>query len=373
MKTTQILQRASDVSHLVIGGGSVGLAIAARLSQKNNTMLLERHSELGTETSARNSEVIHAGIYYPENSLRTKLCIQGKEMVYSYEKYGVEMQNCGKWVVAQNDKQQEYLTGLYDRAKVTGVPLNWVDLDKAKQIEPAVRANSAILESPTTGILSAHSLMSYYEAEMEKNGADVALGTVVEKIEKDGDGYIVYCSTGDGGDKIDIKADVVINSAGHGAVNIQNSFLPEDRHLTAYYAKGNYFSYGASRPKVSRLIYPCPSNHASLGTHLTLDLGGRMKFGPDIEWVENEMNVQVNGKNLTPAIDEIKQYLPEIDTKALTPDYSGIRPKITNDGRFQDFVIREEQGFPGFINLLNIESPGLTASPAIAEYVNALL
>ncbi|KAA8915934.1 hypothetical protein TRICI_001948 [Trichomonascus ciferrii] len=369
--------RPSDFSHVVIGGGVVGLAVAARLSRRaaNSVLLLERHVDLGTETSSRNSEVIHAGIYYPPESLRTKLCIRGKEMIYEAgRKYGVELQNCGKWVVAQTDREAEHLNKLYERSRITGVPLEWINPEKAKSIEPAVIARKAILNSPTTGIISAHSLMKLYEAEMENNGAEVALGTSVDKIEYEGDsegGYIVHCDSG--GEKTDIKADRVVNSAGHGAVAISNSLLPPERQLKAYFAKGNYFSYNASRPKVSRLIYPCPSDHASLGTHLTLDLGGKIKFGPDLEWVENAEDVQVNGRNLEPAIKEINRYLEGVDPSALTPDYAGIRPKIRGDGaQFQDFVIREEHGFPGFINLLNIESPGLTASMAIAEEVDSL-
>lgn len=374
--------KPSDFSHVVVGGGAVGLSIAARLSRRaaNSVLLLERHTELGTETSSRNSEVIHAGIYYPTDSLRMKLCVRGKDLIYEAgKKYGVELQNCGKWIVAQTDKEADYLNKLYERSKETGVPLDWVNPDKAKRLEPSVIARKAILSSPTTGIVSAHSLMKLYEAEIESNGAEVALGTSVTGLKYDqggGGGYIINCQAGEdaGGESIEIKADNVINSAGHGAVAISNSLLPTERHLKAYYAKGNYFSYNASRPKVSRLIYPCPSDHASLGTHLTLDLGGKIKFGPDLEWVQNCDDLQANGKNLSPAIEEINRYLDGVNPDALTPDYAGIRPKIRGDGaQFQDFIIREEKDFPGFINLLNIESPGLTASMAIAEQVDEIL
>ncbi|CAN6616222.1 hypothetical protein TRVA0_006S02542 [Trichomonascus vanleenenianus] len=368
----------ADFSHVVVGGGAVGLATAARLSANpsNSVLLVERHGELGTETSARNSEVIHAGIYYPPEALRTTLCIRGKELIYEAgRKYGVELRNCGKWIVAQDEKQHEYLETLYNRAKDhTGVPLEWIPVAKAKELEPAVIAKAAVLNSPTTGIVSAHSLMALFEAEIEKNGADVALGTQVVRVSRtsDNSGYELQCKD-ESGETTEITAECVINSAGHGAVAVSNSLLPEDRHLKAYYAKGNYFSYNASQPKVSRLIYPCPSDSASLGTHLTIDLGGKIKFGPDLEWVESPEDLNVNGQNLELALQAVQTYLEGVDPTALTPDYSGIRPKIVGTAKFQDFVIRQEEGFPGFVNLLGIESPGLTASMAIAEHVEKIL
>uniref|UniRef100_A0A060T277 L-2-hydroxyglutarate dehydrogenase, mitochondrial n=1 Tax=Blastobotrys adeninivorans TaxID=409370 RepID=A0A060T277_BLAAD len=372
-----LAKRASDFSHIVVGGGVVGLAIAARLSARpsNSVLLVERHREVGTETSARNSEVIHAGINYAPDALRTTLCIKGKEMLYEAgRKYGIEMNNCGKWVVAQDDKQYQHLERMYARSRETGVPLEWLSPEKAKQMEPAVIARAGILNSPTTGIVSAHSVMSFLEGQIENNGADVALNTKVERVEYLGNsnGYIVSCENE--GETMDLKADCVINAAGHGAVAVSNSVLPSDRQFTAYYLKGNYFSYNASRPKVSRLVYPCPSDHASLGTHLTLDLGGKIKFGPDVEWTDRHDDYKVSGKNLDPAIKEIQTYLQGIDPTALTPDYVGIRPKIVPTGKvFQDFYIKHEEGFPGFINLLNIESPGLTSCMAIAEHVEQLL
>lgn len=378
MKVTNILRtanRASDYSHLVIGGGVVGLAIGSRLSKigSNSVLLVEQHNELGTETSSRNSEVIHAGIYHPPNSLRTKLCIRGKHLLYELgEKYGIEMKKCGKWIVAQDDSQYKFLEQMYIRSKEIGVRLEWIPLEKAKELEPAVIAKAGILHSPTTGIVSAHSLMSYLEGSMQSNGADISVNTKVTGIEYQGNsnGYIVNCQSG--GEETSIKADNVINCAGLHAPDISNMVLPEDRHIKAYYAKGNYFSYTSSKPTVSRLIYPCPNDFASLGTHLTLDMAGRLKFGPDLEWVESPDDLSVNGENLDAAIEEIKKYF-DLDSSHLVPDYAGIRPKIVNTTKFQDFVIRQEAGLPGFVNLLNIESPGLTASTAIAEYVENLL
>jgi 2-hydroxyglutarate dehydrogenase len=366
-----------DFSHLVIGGGVVGLAVAARLSRTvaNSVLLIERHPLVGSETSARNSEVIHAGLYHPAHSLRTKLCIRGKQLIYEAgEKYGIELKKCGKWIVAQNESQHEYLERMYQRAKdETGVPLEWISLSKAKQLEPAIIANTAILHSPTTGIVSAHSLMHYLSGEISSNGGDIATNTLVTDISpKDGEGYSVSCQS-ENGDQTIITADKVINSAGLHAPHVSNMLLPNHRHIKAFYGKGNYFAYTASSPTVSRLVYPCPSNHGSLGTHLTIDLGGRIKFGPDLEWVDSPDDLEVSSHNLEAAKKEILSYI-DIDPSALVPDYAGIRPKIIGDAhKFQDFVIREEEGYPGFVNLLNIESPGLTASMAIAEYVEEIL
>lgn len=407
--STSTAQYASiDYSHVVIGGGVVGTAIAAQIladaNSKSSTtgssvLLLERHDILGSETSARNSGVIHAGLYFSPDSLRTKLCIKGKHMLYEAAKTNpIELKQCGKWIVAQNAKQEEYLAGLLEKGKSLGVciklsrypwylrvvdsklityhnvlqiPLEFVSLEKAKQLEPAVRAQAAILNSPSTGIVDAHSLITYSESQIQKYGGDIALNSSVVGIDyNEGTrSYSVHVETSDG-ETLSLETENVINAAGHYATNISNMVLPKERHVKAYFAKGNYFAYQASHPKVSRLIYPCPSDYASLGTHLTIDLGGQIKFGPDLEWVESADDLAVNAKNLAKAIETVSEYMVGLDPVAFQPDYAGIRPKIVPDGRFQDFIIREEEGFPGFVNLLNIESPGLTSSLAIGEYVS---
>lgn len=384
-----------DYRTVIVGGGAVGLAVAARLAQRGSVLLVERHARVGTETSARNSEVIHAGLYYPPEALRTKLCIRGKQLLYDQaQKAGVEMRQCGKWIVAQTESEHEYLEKMYRRAKEdTGVPLEWVPLDKAQEIEPSIIAKAAILNSPTTGIISAHSLMDYLEGIAESGGADIAVNTRVVGISpEDSDGaradvssrsssstkpggssFRVECVDTNSNETMTIKTPTVINCAGLGAAHISNMLLPESRHIKPFFAKGNYFAYTAPQPRVQRLVYPCPSNYGSLGTHLTIDLGGQMKFGPDIEWIDDPNDLQVNSKNLEAAKSEILRYI-KIDPDHLVPDYAGIRPKIVGQGSgFQDFVIRQEPEFPGFINLLNIESPGLTSSMAIAEYVENLL
>lgn len=377
--TTCVAYGSVDYSHVVIGGGVVGTAIAARLladAEKKGTvssvLLLERRDQLGSETSARNSGVIHAGLYFSKESLRTKLCIKGKKMLYEAAKTNpIELRNCGKWIVAQDAKEEEYLAGLLKKGKDLGVPLEFVSLDKAKELEPAVRARAAVLNSPTTGIVDAHSVVSYSESEIQKYGGDIALNSAVVGLQynQGTQSYTVHVQTM-GRERLAIETENVINAAGHYATAISNMLLPKERHITAYFAKGNYFAYQASKPKVSRLVYPCPSDYASLGIHLTIDLGGQIKFGPDLEWVQSADDLTVNATNMPKAIETVNRYMIGLDPTAFHPDFAGIRPKIISDTKFQDFVIREEQGFPGFVNLLNIESPGLTSSLAIGEYVS---
>ncbi|KAK9351212.1 putative FAD-dependent oxidoreductase [Lipomyces doorenjongii] len=368
----------ADFSHLIIGAGVVGLSVAARLARGRGAVLLvDRHSAIGTETSSRNSEVIHAGLYYPPDSLKTKLCIMGKEMLYkACEEVGIPYRNCGKWIVAQTEAEQEYLESLQEKAHQLEIATEFVPLSRAKDIEPAVTARRAILSSPTTGIISSHSLMTYLLGKFEASGGDLALNTAVSGIEFDSSCglYTVQLDNGDGENgtaTMHLKFENVVNSAGLAAPLVSNMLLPRERHVTPYYAKGSYFSYGSSQPRTQRLIYPCPTGHAGLGTHLTLDLGGRLRFGPNVQWVSSPDDLVPEGSQLEEVYAEVTRYLPQIDKSSLLPDYSGIRPKITGPDHegFTDFVIRKEEGFPGFVNLLGIESPGLTSSLAIGEMV----
>ncbi|KAK6346865.1 hypothetical protein TWF696_006970 [Orbilia brochopaga] len=371
--------RSSDFAHCIIGGGVVGLAVASRLATKYQkpTLLIERHGEVGTETSSRNSEVIHAGIYYPDYSLKTQLCIRGKEMLYELcQSKGIPHRQLGKWILAQNEKERGILEGLHEKCKRLKVPTEFISKEEAEREEPAVHAPYGVLSSPTTGIVSSHDLMSYLTGTLEP--FDIALQTTVVDVKKlRKGGYEVYTmSSAEGSyDVTRITADIVINAAGLYACQVSNMVLPPSRHVTPYYAKGNYFSYSASSPRVSRLIYPCPvEGLGGLGTHLTLDLAGRMRFGPDVEWVHGPDDLVARDDRLEQAVEAVAIYLPGVKREALTADYCGIRPKLKpKGGIFQDFVVRQEQGFPGFINLLGIESPGLTASLAIAEMVDEIL
>ncbi|KAK9468380.1 putative FAD-dependent oxidoreductase [Lipomyces arxii] len=362
-----------DFSHLVVGAGVVGLSVAARLSRAGASVLLvDRHGAIGTEISARNSEVIHAGLYYPPDSLKTQLCIKGKHMLYEIaEKAGIPYRNCGKWIVAQNDSEHEYLESMHLKARELKVPTEFLSLEQGRMLEPAVRARSAILHSPTTGIVSSHSLMTYLLGQHEEHGGDLALNTAVSAMEFDQSRglYSVLFRSEDG--EMELKFENVVNSAGLSAPLISNMLLPTYRHLTPHYAKGSYYSYGLSKPKTNRLIYPCPAGHAGLGSHLTLDLGGRIRFGPNVEWVSSPDDLTPDNTQLEDVYAAVQQYLPTVEKSSLKPDYSGIRPKLAGPDhkQFIDFIIREEEGFPGFVNLLGIESPGLTSSLAIGEEV----
>ncbi|EMC96788.1 hypothetical protein BAUCODRAFT_70346 [Baudoinia panamericana UAMH 10762] len=399
--------RRADFTHAIIGAGAVGLAIARRLQQVDGAqvLLIEKHGMVGTETSSRNSEVIHAGLYYGHDSLKTKLCLQGKQMMYEYcERTGVPYMNCGKWIVAQNDLQMEELHKVHDFAKSIGVPIHFVPKDEAKRREPDVRAEAGVLESPSTGIVDSHGFMRQLHADFEDLGGMTALASPVSKIQPPTHGqrqWKIWTAPprasepqasspsaatpeqeGAGDDEASITAETLINSAGLYACGINNMVLPRDRHRTPFYAKGTYFSYSKSHPKPRTLVYPAPvPGHGGLGTHLTLDMAGRVRFGPDVEWVDspNDLAPTGNSARFAAALEDIKSYLPGIDTESIALDYAGIRPKLGKLGAvasgkgFQDFYIKMEEGYDGFVNLLGIESPGLTSSLAIAEEVHGLL
>jgi len=351
-------------------------------------VLLERHRAVGTETSSRNSEVIHAGIYYGPGSLKTSLCIRGKTLLYRFcESRGVPHQRVGKWIVAQTPAEREALEALHAFCRdEIDVPTNWVAQDEAKRAEPDIRADAGVLESPTTGIIDSHDFMTCLLADFEDAGGVLSLKSKaigIRHIQSGG-------GPGSAGWEVTFRdheekettfsTETVVNSAGLAADYIHNLVLPPERHIRLHYAKGNYFSYISSTPKVRRLIYPTPrAGYGGLGTHLTIDLAGRIRFGPDVDWVDTPHDLKVNPKRLSEAAFEIKKYLPSVTEKSLVPDYAGIRPKFSKEAAmvhgkgFNDFVIRKEENLTGFINLLGIESPGLTSSLAIAETVENLL
>ncbi|GMM33396.1 hypothetical protein DASC09_007210 [Saccharomycopsis crataegensis] len=372
----------ADYSHVVIGGGAVGIAIAGELSkrQDNNVLIIEKNDKLGQETSSRNSEVIHAGLYYPIDSLKTKLCIEGSRLIYDEaSRAGVQMSKVGKWIVAQNDIEDAYLEGLHSACSHKGIQTEFLSLHDAKYIEPAIVANRSILNSPNSGIVSAHSLMDYLYSIFQDNGGDLAVNSEVLGLstvnKNDGsDGYEIQAKDTVTGEEITITSDVVINSAGLYSDKISNMLLPEDRHVKYTYAKGNYFTLTRSHLPVKRLIYPTPiKGLKGLGTHLTISLDGQIKFGPDHEIV-SEIDYSPNSSNIPKAYEQIIKYYPGILQEDLVASYSGIRPQLPNPkGEFQDFIIRKEEGYTGFINLLNIDSPGLTSSMAIGKYVRDLL
>ncbi|KAI0017524.1 FAD dependent oxidoreductase [Xylariomycetidae sp. FL0641] len=381
----------ADFTHVVIGGGVIGLATARALAQArpdSSTVLLERHGMVGTETSSRNSEVIHAGLYYGAGTLKTRLCVAGKQRLYAFcARHGVPHANTGKWIVAQDAEQGAILQRTHAFCRdVAGVPTHWVGRAEARAREPAVRADEAVLASPTTGIVDSHGLMTALLGLFEDAGGEVALRSRVRHVEplggaRGGAGWAVTVADAGTGEESTVTAETLVNAAGLGAVDVHNMIVsaPEAKKQL-YYAKGNYFGYGASAPKVSRLIYPVTLPGAGgLGTHLTLDLAGRLRFGPDVEWVDDPDDLQVNAARFPQALKEIQAYLPGVDAAALSPDYAGIRPKLTRAGAvgggkgFVDFYIKKEEGYEGWVNLLGMESPGLTSSLAIGEYVAELL
>ncbi|KAI0444066.1 FAD dependent oxidoreductase [Xylaria telfairii] len=385
----------ADFTHVVIGGGVIGLATARALAQQSSasslsgssTLLLERHAAVGTETSSRNSEVIHAGLYYGPSTLKTRLCIAGREKLYAFcAARGVAHANTGKWIVANDDAEREALERLHAACRdVIQVPTRWVSEREAREEEPSVRAIAGVLESPTTGIVDSHGLMVALQGEFEDAGGVVATNSAVTEIEPLGTGvpgsggWRLTIRDGGTGESSTIEAETIVNSAGLAAADVHNMIVPPARRTRLYYAKGNYFSYGASAPRVGRLVYPVTLPGAGgLGTHLTLDMAGRIRFGPDVEWVDDPEDLAVNAARFPDMLAAIRRYLPDVDEEALSPDYAGMRPKLGKAGavgagkRFFDFHIEMEDGYAGWVNMLGMESPGLTSSIAIGDYVRDL-
>lgn len=301
-------------------------------------------------------------------------------------KHSIPHRNTGKWIVAQDADQMDALQKVHDFAQSIGVPTRFLSKEEASRREPDVRAEAGVLESSSTGIIDSHSLMQYLEGSFEEAGGICAFNspvTHIQPIDSGRGGWEITTkstSQGDGNvEETTIIADTLINSAGLFAVPISNMILPPSRHRTPFYAKGSYFSYSSSRPRPSTLVYPAPiPGHGGLGTHLTLDLGGRVRFGPDVEWTDSPTDYKPNTSRLDEAIADIQTYLPGVDKDAIQPDYVGIRPKLgklaaTSGKGFQDFYIYREEGYEGWVNLLAIESPGLTSCLAIAEEVEDLL
>ncbi|KAJ1735290.1 hypothetical protein LPJ61_000630 [Coemansia biformis] len=387
----------ADVDYLVVGGGVVGLAVGRQLAarQGRSTLVVEKNRRFGMETSSRNSEVIHGGIYYPRNSLRTRLCIEGKRLLYAYcAQRRIPHRRVGKWVVAQNDEQAEHLHALARHCADLGVPAHLISRSRAAADEPSVRAHVA-LASPTTGIVDSHALMAALCQDLTDCGADYAPGAeAVALCRADrgstgggAGGYRALIATGDAATPfMAVRAAVVVNAAGLWADRIAHMLVPRDHPWRTLYrlhfAKGRYYMYtGGSvgaRVAVRRLVYPVPDRHiTSLGTHLTIDMAGAIRFGPDIEWIASNSDYATDGG---PPIEQVAaavaEYLPSIRASDLAPGYAGIRPKLQPPGgAFRDFVVREESsaGFPGFVNLIGIESPGLTSALAIARMVDRLL
>jgi L-2-hydroxyglutarate oxidase LhgO len=359
-----------QIECVVIGAGVIGLAVARALAARGREVIvLEAAEAIGVGTSSRNSEVIHAGIYYPRGSQKAALCVRGRELLYEYcAARGVPHQRCGKLLVATARNQIPQLESILVRGRENGVlDLMRISGAEAQELEPALECVDAVF-SPQTGIVDSHQLMLAYQGDAERDGAVLAFHAPVESIEASNGRFVV--SVG-GAAPTTIGAACVINSAGLYA----NALARKIRGLNPryvpplYFARGNYFSMSGRAP-FSRLIYPMP-NDAGLGVHLTIDLGGQARFGPDVEWIDT-IDYTVDPTRADSFYAAVRKYWPELKDGAIQPGYCGIRPKIVPRGApAQDFVIQGPQthGVPGLINLFGIESPGLTASLALADYV----
>lgn len=366
---------SADVETIVVGAGAVGLAVARALAMKGQeVVVLERHDIIGSETSSRNSEVIHAGLYYPPGSLRALLCVKGKHMLYAFcEENGVPHKRITKLLVATNDAQLPKLKAISETAEKNGVgDLTYLTAAEAKVLEPELYCTAALL-SPSTGIIDSHGFMQALEGHIEAHGGQIVLNTPVENMRRSGNGVFTL-ATG-GAQPGEITCRNVIVSGGLGATRLARMLTYADAYMPpeTYYAKGQYYALSGRSP-FSRHIYPMPDG-AWLGLHVTVDIGGRCKFGPDIEWIP-EIDYSFDEGKLEKFLGFIRTYYPGLDHARLHGDYTGIRPKLYREGEpVPDFRIDGPavHGMPGLVALYGIESPGLTAALAIGELVSDML
>ena len=368
-----------DIDCLVIGAGVVGLACAAELARRGREVLVvEATGAIGSGVSSRNSEVIHAGIYYPTGSLRHRLCVEGRRKLYAYAAaHGVAHKKCGKLIVATSPQEETQIAALHKRALENGVE-GMIPLTErqAKDLEPNLQCVAALL-SEETGIVDAHGLMLALQGDLESSGGGVAFNAPVLGGNAFGGGFEIRIG---GVSPVLVKSNVVINSAGLHAQSVARSIEGLEAQMIPplVLAKGSYFGV-TGQGAFKRLIYPAPVE-GGLGIHLTLDLAGAMRFGPDVEWLANndpaEVDYRVDPARALAFYESIRRYWPNLPDGALTPDYSGCRPKLSGPGQAAaDFRIDgpSEHGIPGLVNLFGIESPGLTSSLAIGEYAAGLI
>ncbi len=367
------------IDTLVIGAGAVGLAVGRALAQAGREVIVAEAADgIGQGVSSRNSEVVHAGLYYPPGSAKARLCVRGKELLYELcARQGVPHRACGKLVVATDESQHTALRVLQDKAARNGVPVDWLAADQARQREPALHCTAA-LWSPSTGIVDSHAFMLALQGDLERAGGMLALRSRVVGLRFTPEGAVVDVESE--GSASTLLAREVVNAAGLHAVALarQMQGLPAQHVPPAGFAKGSYFTLTGRSP-FRCLVYPAPVD-AWLGVHLTLDLGGQARFGPDLEWLDvtrpEEIDYTVNPARAQGFEEAIRRYWPALPAGALQPGYSGVRPKIHGPGQLApDFRIDgpASHGVPGLVNLFGIESPGLTSSMAIAEEVVTLL
>ena len=361
------------VDCVVIGAGVVGLAVARALALSpalagREVMVLEAANAIGTGTSSRNSEVIHAGIYYPQGSLKAALCVQGKAMLYDYcEARGIGFKRCGKLIVATNEAQVAQLQGIIAKAAANGVhDLVMLTREQARSLEPQLECTAAVY-SPSTGIVDSHALMLALQGDLENAGGMVVLNSAVAGVSYVKGAIQIVASDGTA-----LEASMVVNAAGLHAPTLARRMQGLDAAWVPpeFYCKGNYFTLSCRSP-FSHLIYPVPEA-AGLGVHLTLDLGGQAKFGPDTQWVDSADDLVVDPARGDAFYAEVRKYWPQLQDGALIAGYAGIRPKINAAHEAaKDFVIQgpQDHGLAGLVNLFGIESPGLTSALAIGQKV----
>ena len=369
-----------DAEITIIGAGVVGLAIAEKVSEEhNNIFLIEKHLSFGQETSSRNSEVIHAGIYYTKDSLKARLCIEGKKLLYDYcRRFEVPFNNCGKLIVASSENEIQVIEGIRQSALGNGLDdLEVLEREQISEMEPNIFALKA-LYSPSTGIVDTHSLMKQYETNTINNGCQIVYGSEVSGIKRIKGGYEITLIDADK-KNYNFTSRIVINSAGLTSDKISEMVGINDENLKIQFCKGEYFRINPPKNRlVGRLIYPVPHpNMEGIGIHVTIDMGGGVKLGPDVKYLEsNVFDYKLTISKQEAFFKSAKKFLPFLEFDDLAPEMAGIRPKIQKPGEPQrDFYIEEEsrRGYPGFINLIGMESPGLTSSISIAKYVNNLI
>lgn len=372
---------AERVECVVVGAGAIGLAIARRLAMRGREVLvLERHGAIGTETSSRNSEVVHAGIHYPEDSLKARLCVAGRRSLYEFcADHGVAHRRIGKLIVATTEEELGVLDGIRAAAHRNGVTdVDHAAPERVRELEPAVRCAGALI-SPSTGIVDSHGFMLALQGDAEDHGAVVAFLSRLAGGAVAAGGFRLDVETGGGGasprESLTLECRLLVNSAGLGAQEAARSLsgLPAGAIPPLHLARGCYFTMSGASP-FRRLIYPAPGR-AGLGVHVTLDIGGRTRFGPDVEWID-AIDYGVDPARSAAFYAAVRRYYPDLPDGALEPGYAGIRPKVQAPGEAAaDFVIQgpRDHGVPGLVNLFGMESPGLTAALAVAEHVSRLL
>jgi len=364
-----------QVDCVVVGAGVVGLAVARRLAMAGReVVVLEAADAIGTGTSSRNSEVIHGGMYYPTGSLRARLCVAGKQALYEYcAGHGIAHRRLGKLIVATKPAQLARLEAIERQGRINGVDdLRWLTPAEVTELEPAVRCVAALL-SPSTGIVDSHGLMLALQGEAEDHGTALAFNSPALGGHAGNGGFEIAVG---GAEPVRLGCRLLVNSAGLGAQALARGIegVPAATVPKQVLAKGNYFALSGGKPPFRRLVYPIPPE-GGLGVHVTLDLAGQVRFGPDVEWTDR-IDYGVDAGRADGFYDVIRQYWPALPEGALVPAYCGIRPKLTGPGEpAADFVIQgpAEHGLPGLVNLFGIESPGLTSCLAIADQVAGLL